>query len=77
MSSLYDLFSRQITSWGTHSIGADLSTENGFAGHGVKIAVLDTGIANHSDLNISGGYSFVDDTPVNSDDNERKDVECL
>jgi len=64
-----DLFSRQITSWGTHSIGADLSTENGFAGHGVKIAILDTGIANHSDLNISGGYSFVDDTPVYSDDN--------
>ncbi|MBI2146852.1 S8 family peptidase, partial [Candidatus Woesearchaeota archaeon] len=35
-------------------------------GSGVKIAILDSGIANHDDLTISGGVSFVDDSHIDA-----------
>jgi hypothetical protein len=38
-------------------------------GKGVKIAILDSGIATHEDLEISGGISFVDYTTDYTDDN--------
>lgn len=40
-------------------IHAPAAWSRGYKGSGVKVAVLDTGIANHSDLTISGGVSFV------------------
>jgi minor extracellular protease Epr len=43
--------------------------ESGLSGKGVKIAVLDTGISQHSDLEVAGGVSTVDYTNSYSDDN--------
>lgn len=40
----------------------------GHTGKGVKIAILDTGISNHSDLNVVGGVSTVDYTTSYQDD---------
>ncbi|MDQ6419087.1 S8 family serine peptidase [Paenibacillus sp. LHD-117] len=46
--------------WGIYSIGADQLLENNALrlGEGIKVAVLDTGIADHNDLFIAGGISF-------------------
>ena len=41
----------------------------GIKGQGIKIAVLDTGIAEHPDLNIAGGISFVGDENDYNDTN--------
>lgn len=43
--------------------------EGGLTGKGIDIAVLDSGIAPHSDLTISGGVSTVDYTSSYTDDN--------
>jgi minor extracellular protease Epr len=43
--------------------------KQGLTGKGVKIAVLDSGVAPHSDLNIAGGVSTVDYTNSYNDDN--------
>ncbi|AYC28908.1 S8 family peptidase [Paenisporosarcina cavernae] len=40
-----------------------------FFGNGVKVAIIDSGIASHEDLHIAGGVSFVDYTTSFSDDN--------
>jgi subtilisin len=45
--------------WNIKLINAPQAWARGFNGTGVKVAVLDTGIANHTDLVISGGVSFV------------------
>ena len=42
--------------------------ENNLKGKGINIAVLDTGISTHSDLNIAGGVSTVDYTNSYDDD---------
>lgn len=55
--------SAQTIPWGVHSTGAyitQLTKGSGLAP--VKVAVFDTGIMNHPDLNIAGGVSFVDST---------------
>lgn len=49
----------QPTPWNITLVKAPLAWARGFRGNGVKVAVLDTGIANHPDLVISGGVSFV------------------
>lgn len=43
------------------------------AGTGVRVAVLDTGVTNHPDLNanIVGGYDFISDTNISNDGNSR------
>ncbi|WP_456277586.1 S8 family serine peptidase [Bacillus sp. AK128] len=41
---------------------------DGYTGTGVKIAVIDTGIAAHTDLTIAGGVSTVDNTSSYHDD---------
>lgn len=63
--------SSQTVPWGIHAIGADISSSASKDGKGVKIAVLDTGIANHADLKVSGGISLVGDevSPNYVDDN--------
>ncbi|MFC5701644.1 S8 family serine peptidase [Cohnella faecalis] len=55
--------------WGIHAIGAELAAEQKINGNGIKVAVMDTGIAKHSDLKIAGGVSFVPDHPSYLDDN--------
>ncbi len=45
--------------WNIRLVNAPGAWSRGFRGQGVKVAVLDTGIAAHPDLVISGGVSFV------------------
>lgn len=59
----------QTTDWGIQHVQAARAWENGLTGKGVNIAVVDTGIANHEDLNISGGTSFTPYTSSFLDDN--------
>lgn len=37
----------------------DILTLNRYSGKGIKVGVIDTGIANHPDLHVAGGVSFV------------------
>jgi minor extracellular protease Epr len=55
--------------WDLQEINASKAWENRVTGKGVKIAVIDTGIAPHPDLNIAGGVSTVDYTSSYKDDN--------
>ena len=50
-------------------VKAPKAWSRGFRGQGVKVAVLDTGIAAHPDLVISGGASFVPGVVSFNDDN--------
>lgn len=61
----------QTTPWGIRAIGADIAEDASKRGKGVRVAVLDTGIIDHPDLNIAGGISFVGDqvSDVYVDDN--------
>ena len=49
---------QQVT-WGASMVLAPNSWANGYTGQNVKVAVLDTGIAAHSDLLVSGRYDAV------------------
>lgn len=49
----------QPVPWNISLIKAPQAWARGFRGSGVKVAILDTGIAAHPDLVISGGVSFV------------------
>ena len=54
----------QSTPWGIPHIKADQVHSTGNTGSGVKVAILDTGIdANHEDLNVRGGASFIPSEP--------------
>lgn len=54
----------QSTPWGITHIKANQVHATGNTGSGVKVAILDTGIdANHQDLNVRGGASFVPSEP--------------
>ncbi|MBM7702133.1 S8 family peptidase [Metabacillus iocasae] len=56
--------------WGIPKVKAPVSWDNGLTGQGVKVAVIDTGIAtNHPDLRVAGGASFVSYTDSYNDDN--------
>lgn len=46
------------TEWNLDFINATGATAREFNGKGIKIAILDTGIAPHTDLNVRGGVSF-------------------
>lgn len=48
--------------WNIALVEAPKAWEAGFTGKGVNLAVLDTGIANHQDLTITGGVSCVPGT---------------
>ncbi len=52
--------------WGLYAIGANLIHASNTAKK-VKVAVLDTGVSSHSDLNITGGVSFVEGEPDYND----------
>ncbi|WP_059105057.1 S8 family peptidase [Shouchella shacheensis] len=60
---------QQSVPWGIQRVQAPAANNRGFTGAGVQVAVLDTGIASHSDLNIRGGASFISGEPSTSDNN--------
>jgi minor extracellular protease Epr len=55
--------------WGFEKMAFQLAWDKGFTGKGVKIAILDSGVAPHSDLNVAGGVSTVNYTNSYADDN--------
>lgn len=55
--------------WNINATNASESWNEGYTGDGVKVAVLDTGIAYHNELKIAGGVSTVDYTNSWQDDN--------
>jgi minor extracellular protease Epr len=59
----------QTQDWGIARLEAPRAWEQGFTGKGVKIAVVDSGVAQHEDLIIVGGASFTSYTTSFSDDN--------
>ncbi|WP_409303839.1 S8 family peptidase [Peribacillus sp. SCS-155] len=59
----------QYMDWGTHKIQAASAWKTSLTGKGVKVSVIDTGIANHPDLALSGGTSVVSYTSSYADDN--------
>lgn len=59
----------QTTDWGITRTKAQKAWNLGLTGKGVKIAIVDTGIAKHDDLFIAGGISTVDYTTSYNDDN--------
>lgn len=50
----------QIIPWGIYATGAYLSNAVSANGNSVKVAVFDTGIADHPELRLAGGVSFVE-----------------
>lgn len=59
----------QTVDWGVSQIKAPESWSSNLTGKGVKIGVVDTGIANHEDLTVAGGAAFTTYTTSYSDDN--------
>ncbi|MFC4410589.1 S8 family serine peptidase [Chungangia koreensis] len=60
----------QELNWGFQAVNKDgASFTNGITGKGVKVAVIDSGIQAHRDLQIAGGVSTVDGVQSYSDDN--------
>jgi minor extracellular protease Epr len=59
----------QALTWGVSRTQAPAAWSSSFTGKGVKIAVVDTGIANHEDLLVAGGASFTSYTTSYFDDN--------
>jgi subtilisin family serine protease/uncharacterized protein YbcV (DUF1398 family) len=59
----------QSVGWGLTKIGSPISWESSITGKGVKVAVLDSGISPHEDLDVVGGVSFVSYTDSYYDDN--------
>jgi minor extracellular protease Epr len=66
-SSLVNIH-KQTQDWGIERIQAPSAWNQGYTGEGFKIAVIDTGIASHEDLEIHGGVSFVTGTDSYEDD---------
>ncbi len=58
----------QTQDWGLAAVQAPTAWSNAYTGKGVKVAVIDTGIATHEDLVVSGGTSFVSYTTNYNDD---------
>lgn len=61
--------SSQTIPWGIHSTGSYITREAVGAGDGqIKVAVFDTGISSHPDLNLAGGISYVESADSYEDD---------
>ncbi|GAD04322.1 hypothetical protein PORCRE_4 [Porphyromonas crevioricanis JCM 15906] len=58
----------QDTPWNISLVQAPSAWNRKITGKGVNVAILDTGIASHVDLSISGGVSFVPGVSSYSDD---------
>lgn len=59
----------QTIDWGVNKIQAPISWNSNLTGKGVKIGIVDSGIANHEDLTVAGGAAFTSYTSSYSDDN--------
>ncbi|THU30741.1 hypothetical protein FAM09_29515 [Niastella caeni] len=59
----------QPTPWNISMVKAPAAWARGLRGAGIKVAVIDTGIAAHADLGVSGGASFVPGVASFNDDN--------
>lgn len=59
----------QTQDWGVTRIDGPAAWNSDYTGEGIKIAVVDTGIAPHEDLVVKGGVSYVVDVPSYTDDN--------
>lgn len=57
-----------LEQWNLAAIGAPAAWHDGLTGKGVKIAIMDSGIAAHEDLQVAGGISTVDYTESFEDD---------
>ena len=57
-----------LSQYSHEKTNVSVAWENNLKGKGIKIAILDTGISTHSDLNIAGGVSTVDYTNLYDDD---------
>lgn len=64
-----DVKGNEQASWGYGTIDAQIASNSSYTGKGVKVAILDTGISAHSELNIAGGVSEVSYTQSYADDN--------
>lgn len=51
----------QSIPWGVYSVGANLAPKSDKTNKKVKVAVFDTGISPHPELNVKDGVSFVED----------------
>ncbi|MDQ0208895.1 S8 family peptidase [Alkalicoccobacillus murimartini] len=65
----FEVSIQQSVPWGINRVQAPTANSRGWTGSGVRVAVLDTGISAHSDLNIAGGRSFVPGEPTIADGN--------
>ncbi|SEL79010.1 S8 family peptidase [Paenibacillus sp. OK003] len=54
--------------YGIQNIHAIEAQQDGYTGKGVKIAVLDSGYSQHSDLKVKSGYSFITNSNNYADD---------
>ena len=54
-----NLSSAEADRWNLKELQVSSAWQDGYTGKGIKIAIIDSGIANHSDLTIAGGVSFV------------------
>ncbi|WP_066055761.1 PA14 domain-containing protein [Robertmurraya korlensis] len=59
----------QREGWGILKINAPNAWTSSITGKGIKVAVLDSGISPHEDLQVAGGVSFVSYTSSYYDDN--------
>ncbi|MBM0065364.1 S8 family peptidase [Alkalicoccobacillus gibsonii] len=62
-----ELSIQQTVPWGITRVQAPAVHNRGITGSGVRVAILDSGISAHSDLNIRGGASFVPGEPTTAD----------
>ena len=63
--------STTYTDWGISDINAAASVQSGLTGKGVKIGIIDSGVAAHSDLTVAGGINVIagSNTTSYADDN--------
>ncbi len=59
----------QAIPWNISMVKAPSAWARGLRGNGIKVAVIDTGIAPHADLGVSGGACFVPGIASFNDDN--------
>ncbi|MBM7648275.1 minor extracellular protease Epr [Bacillus ectoiniformans] len=62
------LSTKEESQWGFQAMKSSQAFSSGLTGKGLKVAVIDTGIANHAELQVAGGVSTVNYTSSWRDD---------